>query len=37
MDPIDYFRYPHDQGQRQYEALRASFLERLVPSASAST
>jgi transposase len=29
MDPIDYFRHPHDQGQRQYEALRASFLERL--------
>ena len=29
MDPIDYFRHPRDQGQRQYEALRASFLERL--------
>lgn len=29
MLPIDYFRHPRDQGQRQYEALRASFLERL--------
>lgn len=29
MDPVDYFRHPRDPGQRQYEALRASFLERL--------
>jgi transposase len=29
MDPIKYFRHPQDPGQRQYEALRASFLERL--------
>lgn len=29
MDPIRYFRHPQDSGQRQYEALRASFLERL--------
>jgi len=29
MDSIDYFRHPRDPGQRQYEALRASFLERL--------
>lgn len=29
MDPTDYFRHPQDPGQRQYEALRASFLERL--------
>ena len=29
MDPIAYFRHPRDPGQRQYEALRASFLERL--------
>jgi len=29
MDPIDYFRHPADPGQRQYEALRASFFERL--------
>jgi hypothetical protein len=29
MDPINYFRHPQDPGQRQYEALRASFLERL--------
>jgi len=26
---VDYFRHPRDPGQRQYEALRASFLERL--------
>lgn len=29
MDPTSYFRHPEDPGQRQYEALRASFLERL--------
>lgn len=29
MDPVNYFRHPQDPGQRQYEALRASFLERL--------
>jgi len=29
MDPTDFFRHPRDPGQRQYEALRASFLERL--------
>ncbi len=29
MDPRDYFRHPRDPGQRQYEALRASFLDRL--------
>jgi transposase len=29
MDPVKYFRHPQDPGQRQYEALRASFLERL--------
>ena len=29
MDPSDYFRHPQDPGQRHYEALRASFLERL--------
>lgn len=29
MDSTDYFRHPQDPGQRQYEALRASFLERL--------
>jgi len=29
VDPIEYFRHPHDPGQRQYEALRASFLERI--------
>jgi len=29
VDPVDYFRHPQDPGQRQYEALRASFLDRL--------
>src|SRR3990172_4850252 len=29
MDANDYFRHPRDPGQRQYEALRASFLDRL--------
>ncbi len=29
MNPTDYFRHPRDPGQRQYEALRAAFLERL--------
>lgn len=29
MNPRDYFRHPRDPGQRQYEALRASFLDRL--------
>jgi transposase len=29
MDPVRFFRHPRDPGQRQYEALRASFLERL--------
>jgi DNA-binding transcriptional ArsR family regulator len=29
MEPVDYFRHPRDPGQRQYEALRASFVERL--------
>lgn len=28
-NPIDFFRHPKDPGQLQYEALRASFLERL--------
>jgi hypothetical protein len=29
MDPVHYFQHPEDPGQRQYEALRASFVERL--------
>ena len=29
MNPVDYFRHPAEPGQRHYEALRASFLERL--------
>jgi len=32
MDPRNYFRHPRDPGQCQYEALRASFLERLSAS-----
>lgn len=30
MNPARYFRHPQDPGQRQYETLRASFLERLA-------
>ncbi|MGH2359251.1 MAG: transposase [bacterium] len=29
MNPADYFLHPRDPGQRQYEALRASLLDRL--------
>ena len=29
MNPVEYFRHPAEPGQRHYEALRASFLERL--------
>jgi hypothetical protein len=29
MNPMKYFSHPRDPGQRLYEALRASFLERL--------
>ncbi len=30
MDAMRYFRHPGSDGQRQYEVLRASFLERLA-------
>ena len=29
MNPVDYFRHPKLEWQRRYEALRASFLDRL--------
>lgn len=32
MDPASYFRHPASDGQRHYEVLRASFLERLPAS-----
>ena len=33
MDPARFFRHPNSDGQRHYEALRASFLERLSAAA----
>ena len=33
MDPARFFRHPESDGQRHYEALRASFLERLSTAA----